>query len=878
MRRVLKWFLWSFFGFAFLTAGLLVGAWMYEDEIKARAIAALNGGLITDLDVKSLDYSVVKHFPKVSLSAKNVRLMGTYGPEDTLLTAGELSFEVGLIRLLGGSMAFDQIRVSDGQLHMRKDAAGRVNWQVWNPSDSSSSSETAFDLERVVLENIDFSYSDAPNQLFIEALQVGASIGGRFEGQNLLLQGSIETVSGTVVSEGKDWVHQAPLKGSLSMEIDSEDELYTFNDLDLELAGVGLEGKAAFTTSTTGVNALIDARITSIDLSQLPQLLPAFIANELGPYALKGKGEGLFSMSGLIGHGRKPEWSASLALRNASAKHLEEDVSLADVLAELEVSGGGSSRGNVKIKHFSGYLEGGKLELVGSIDDFTVLNADLRFFADLSLADLQRFLTAASVADLTGSARMELSYLGALPFSKQDGNSRFDAGLLKRASYSGTAVLQGVQLSVEGLAKPLEDMTGRIVLDRDGASVERLAMRVGDSDFTLEGRISNILPWLLAEDQMLRVDAKCNSRHIDLASFISSEQPSSQSDDEVYHFALPGRMQVEVDASMEAFTFREFEARDLRGKVRMTPSGLLFDALQFESSGGRFLLSLRASPSENGFKIAANADLIDIDVQELFRQFENFGQAFLTTSHVRGQCTASALFQASMDRSLQIDPAKIYSSMDVKIENGELIGLQSMLSISDYMRQNRLIAPFVKADALEEKLRHIRFATFENRIEIRDERIYFPMMDIHSSVMDLKISGSHWFDNHIDYSVGLYLRDILVHKERTEYGVVEDDGLGHRFFLGMSGTIDEPVFSYDRAARKEVRREERREEVSEFKRILKEELNPFKRRGQEEEEGLQDQPSDSAKVDEKGKKPRWTIERKSEDQPVQAPADDEDDF
>lgn len=876
MRRVFKWFLWSFFGFAFVTAGLLASAWMYEDEIKARAIAALNQGLLTDLDVKSLDYSVIKHFPRVALTAKEVRLMGAYGPEDTLLTAGELSFELGLIRLLGGALAFDQIRVRDGQLHMRKDATGRVNWQVWNPADSANSSETAFDLERVLLENIDFSYRDTPNQLFVEAVQVGASIAGRFEGQKLLLQGSIETTSGTVISEGKDWMHQAPLNGRLSMEIDSEDELYTFQDLDLEVAGVGLQGKAAFTASPQGVTTLIDARITSIDLSQLPRLLPAFIAEQLGPYALSGKGEGHFFMSGLLSQGRIPEWTAGLSLRSASAKHREEDVSLADVLTDLEVSGGGNSRGNLQIKHFSGYLEGGKVELVGSIDDFTALNADLKLFADLSLADLQRFLTAASVADLTGSARMELSYSGVLPFTSKDGNRSFDAEMLKRSSYAGTAVLQGVRLSVEGLAKPLEDMTGRIVLDRDGASVERLAMRVGDSDFTLEGRISNILPWLLAEDQMLRVDAKSTSRHIDLASFISSEQESPSSADEVYHFALPGRMQVEVDARMEVFTFREFEARELRGKVRLTPAGLLFDALQFENAGGKFLLSLRASPAENGFKIAANADLIDIDVQELFRQFENFGQGFLTTSHLRGRCTASALFQASMDRSLHIDPAKIYSSIDVKIENGELIGLQSMQSISDYMRENRLIAPFVKADVLEEKLRHIRFATFENRIEIRNERIYFPMMDIHSSVMDLKISGSHWFDNRIDYSVGLYLRDILVHKDRTEYGVVEDDGLGHRFFLGMSGTTDEPVFSYDREARKEVRREERREEVSEFKRILKEELNPFKRRNQEEEH--KDSSPDTVKANEEDKKPSWTIGRPRGDDPVLPPPDDDDDF
>jgi hypothetical protein len=290
-----------------------------------------------------------------------------------------------------------------------------------------------------------------------------------------------------------------------------------------------------------------------------------------------------------------------------------------------------------------------------------------------------------------------------------------------------------------------------------------------------------------------------------------------------------------------------------------------------------------------------------IDIRKLFFAFEEFGQEVVTSANLRGRCAVDAVFTASMSEKLQLDPKSIVSSIDLTIENGELIALQSLADIAAYMRENKLISPFIEVDRLEEKMRHIRFATLENRIEIKDERIYLPMMDVKSSAIDIKASGSHWFDDRIDYSVGLYLRDILVRKDRTEFGDIEDDGLGSRFFLSMKGTVDNPQFGYDRNAKKEIRKEERQAERETLKQILKEDLNPFKKREASDNDNSKtgggsstitidwgdgsspaEPPSSSTQNKEKtpadSTKRRWRIGSGNDDEKVAPPADDDDDF
>jgi hypothetical protein len=166
---------------------------------------------------------------------------------------------------------------------------------------------------------------------------------------------------------------------------------------------------------------------------------------------------------------------------------------------------------------------------------------------------------------------------------------------------------------------------------------------------------------------------------------------------------------------------------------------------------------------------------------------------------------------------------ELNSIVHITIDEGELIGLESLSGISDYLRNNRLISGFVEVEEFDRKLRHVRFSTLSNDIEIRNGVVHIPKMEIASSAMDISASGSHSFNNEIDYSIAFRIRDVLK-KKRSAFGETEDDGLGSRFFLAMKGTTENPEFSFDRDARRAQRKEDLEREKKVFKDIIKEEF------------------------------------------------------
>ena len=142
------------------------------------------------------------------------------------------------------------------------------------------------------------------------------------------------------------------------------------------------------------------------------------------------------------------------------------------------------------------------------------------------------------------------------------------------------------------------------------------------------------------------------------------------------------------------------------------------------------------------------------------------------------------------------------------------------------------LSRFVEVSELDD----IKFANLQNQIEIKEQKIFIPKMNLESSAMNVTLSGTHSFKNEIDYHFKVLLSDILFQKarkakkENEEFGVVEDDKEGKTsLFISMTGTVDNPVIKYDRQGAKQNLKANMVEEKQTLKQILKEEFGLFKK-------------------------------------------------
>jgi len=380
---------------------------------------------------------------------------------------------------------------------------------------------------------------------------------------------------------------------------------------------------------------------------------------------------------------------------------------------------------------------------------------------------------------------------------------------------NGTLSFNNAAIKLKGSPIDFNELNGSLHLRGNDMVLERLQGVVGASDFSFTGSFNNLVGYFLLEDQLIDVDAKLQSSNIDLDQLLSG----NTSDNDSFALEITNKHRFALELDIAKLNFRKFNSANIKGSLVVQESKVSSTALSFDACGGDIQLSgtIDGSSSET-IGVSCVSQIRSVDITSLFQQMGNFGQEILIDKNLKGRLSANVDFQSKWDKSLNLDERSVVAKSDISIDNGELIRFKPMLALSKYLKGS--------------DLETIRFSNLTNTIEIRDRKIIIPVMDIRSSALDLTASGTHTFDNMVDYKLGLYLSQILGRKVKqmnTEFGTIEDDGLGRpRIYLSMKGPASDPKFTWDRKGTEQKISDEIRKERNTIRDLLKNEFGSSK--------------------------------------------------
>jgi hypothetical protein len=211
----------------------------------------------------------------------------------------------------------------------------------------------------------------------------------------------------------------------------------------------------------------------------------------------------------------------------------------------------------------------------------------------------------------------------------------------------------------------------------------------------------------------------------------------------------------------------------------------------------------------------------NIDVNKAFLTFHNFGQSFLKAENIKGTLSGSLSLLLPMDSLMKYNIKTLTAEGKYHLVNGALINFDPVKQLSTFIELS--------------ELENISFEQLDNDFFIRNNWLYVPQMEVKSSAADLSVNGKHSFDNDYEYHVKILLSEILSKKRAknksnvSEFGVVEDDGLGRTsLLLKIIGKGDEAKVGYDmKAAGTEIKNNMKKEKQT-LKTILNQEYGWYK--------------------------------------------------
>jgi len=384
----------------------------------------------------------------------------------------------------------------------------------------------------------------------------------------------------------------------------------------------------------------------------------------------------------------------------------------------------------------------------------------------------------------------------------------------------GVIELRGITLDYGDQPIPLHDLKGNLQFTNNDLAISNVSGRLGNSDFLLNGFFKNVITFLFFENQPVGIEADLRSTFVDLDqlfAFTFGNESSTSGD--LYEFSISPNINLNFNCDIGALRYKRFHGKRIKGDLLVKSQMAVSRTLALETMGGKLELSgIVDGKNPKAIDVVTTARLDNIFVDSVFYVFENFNQTFIRDKHLSGQGSADVSMELVLDETLRLFPKTLVADIGITIRNGELNNFEPMQKLSRYLGG--------------EDLSRLRFAELRNDIHIENETVYLPQMRVRSNVTDIDISGTHRFDQRIEYRVATPLLRRKIDDPEALLAVEDDPRTGPRLFLKITGTTDDYKVQYDtEAVRKKI--------ASDLKKEVQELKDAFKSKGKQKEKELE---------------------------------------
>lgn len=786
----------------------LLAAMIIGPRMKEIAVNEINKQLLVPVKVDDINFSFIRKFPYASIELKGVASDGVKLAQsnDPLIRAESVFLLFNIWDVLGSDLKLKIISVHNAHLNLYTDQKGLNNFDIFKKSSTADAAKDSLKLavESLELINVDLNYVNQKIHHNYALSFLNTEFSGAFTSDVYDLKATGDLYVMYLKMNNVNYIDHKNIHLDLTTNINSATETYVFSPSKMKMEELELAVAGEIKRANNGRDFHLSIISNETTITGLLSLIPGTYSDQLKNYSCDGNVDFKLTIDGIYNDQTVPTILANFGASNATLKPNGSDYTLKQIsfkgFYKNRIS---SSRpiDQLVINHFTAQLESQPITADFTIVDFNNPEVTISTKASLNLSIVSQFYKPDTIESMSGSLLIDGKIAGRV----KDKSSW---------SSEGTLAVNDVNFKLKQKAVAFTDFNGNVQLTQNRLTVQNFKGNIAGSDISLNGNIDNLYGYLLTDQQPVSVNAQFLSRNIDLNEILEDKSTSTASDT-TYRVDFDPRIHLNLNVTIGMLSFRKFQAWQLKGDITLNNKILNTANLSIKTCEGTLLLAGEMNASDkDSLLITCNADIRQLDMNTLFYQLGNFGQDVITDKNVKGKVTATVQFASAWSKDLHCNVNRIYTHSDLTIENGELNNFEPMLALSKYVKG---------AD-----FKNIKFSTLKNSIEIKNQTIYIPTMEIRSSAMDVTLSGTHSFDNIVDYHFQLYLSQILGKKVKnlnTEFGTIEDDGLGRiRIYLGMKGPVSSPKITYDKKGFEQNLEKDLKQEKQTFKSILNQEF------------------------------------------------------
>lgn len=811
-RRILKFFKWLVtivVGLMLLISALIL---VFKDDIKDYALEEANKYLNKRVHIGYIDVGIWNTFPDMSLRFDDVLIhskFDTLQTADTAFFSKKLTLSFNPLDFWEENYSIDQVNIEDAVLNLKVLENGDVNYDFIKPGDSTqSTSPFSFELELIELKKTRFTYGNEATQQDYSAYFDALTFEGSFNEKQFTMHAKTEFAIDAIKNKSLTLIEDKQATCDISIGMDRVNNVFAIKDADLTVNKLPfhIAGKVTEDSLNFEINA---KQLDLVDVANNFTIQQLDVVNQFN-------GKGIFNFDLTIEGPLNNTVSPAI-----DAMFIVQEGSLTD-------NGFSLSSINLEGSYTNGVRTGQELLTIPSLK-FRSMNRS--FKGNLRVLDFERPRLIGN-ADGVVNLRAVHRLFGPFDLQNLSGNLMIDGSFDVRMNtpqvvlnemeiYRLRAMLEAENITAQFIndSRIFSIPNGEITVRDQQAGFTDFELNVGSSDIKIDGMFNHIADYFKKE-RNLSVDASISSEQLVL------EDLSSNSGDHLGHryWMLPSSISGKLNLDLTSVKYSGHEYNDIKTQLRFAKHKLIFPYVSGRSAGAN--LNGHLSITEDSpmmLQVVTDLNSSNVAFAPLFKEWNNFDQQIVTASNIQGNAAINLTFRGPFDLYRnEYDKSKFSAETNIVINDGALKNVSAMKMITESLRASaaKLVLSKKTINNFEEKLLNLEFDSFRNHLTIRDGVLTIPRMTIKSNALDVTLSGSHTFDNVVDYSFSFRFREIKGDRS-SEFGDVVDDGTGVKMFLKMTGTIENPVFEWDKEAYKREKKEQREEAKEDLKSALK---------------------------------------------------------
>ncbi len=667
---------------------------LFKGPIERKVKQEINNMVNATIDYQSFSLSLIRSFPDLRIGLEGLTVVGVNQfANDTLLAVNNFSVEVDLMSALSENIQINAIKIDQPKLHAIVLADSTANWDIMKETgeetlEDTTTAESTFkiQLNSFVLNNGLITYSDSvlQTQARIAGLNVNLSGDMSADQSNLELKTTIEALD--VVFEKVKYLNKTKLGLDAIVEADLKNSQYTFKENLLDLNGIPMafDGWVKMKEASYDMDLKLAAKETSFKtlLALVPEVYMKDYQNikANGTLALEATAKGEF-----IDGDHLPAFNLILAVNDGSVQYPDLPKSVDRIQIDLKVNnpGGSADATIVDLNKFH-------FELGGNPFD-----ANFNVVTPVSNATFKGAINGTiDLGSLKDAIPMEDASLGGI--IKANINMAADYNMVEKEEYekinaSGQVELKNFSYTSKDLPQGLMISNANMTLSPRFVGLDAFSMKMGKSDFDLNGRLENYLAYAL-KDGILKGTLNHHSTLIDSNEFLTSDAPAEATADSsaMEIVEVPKNINFELSSTIGTLLYDKLTVKNAKGKILVKDGRVVLDGLKMEACEGSMVMNgeYNTQNMEKPF-VAFDINVSSMDINAAVNSFSVVDSLLPIAKHAFGKVNTKMSFNSLLGKDFMPVLSSVGSTGNLKSDNVEVKGAKFQDGLATALKNDK---------------------------------------------------------------------------------------------------------------------------------------------------------------------------------------------